>query len=116
MPAQQHLVERVPTAVRMEKRVRKVLTAFAEYHDLTLGDPLEGIVLPAFDGKCPFQASSFQPIKDFKKLYAIDLEASASHQLVEAKPGLGRRKEKPGTRISRRLRFRSGVGHPASRC
>jgi len=47
------LVERVQTGVRIEKRLVKVLKAFAEYHDLTLGDLLEGIVLHAFDGKCP---------------------------------------------------------------
>src|ERR1035438_3861628 len=38
-------VERVQTGVRMEKRLLKVLKAFADYHDLTLGDLLEGIVL-----------------------------------------------------------------------
>ena len=37
-------VERVQTGVRIEKRLLKVLKAFAEYHDLTLGDLLEGIV------------------------------------------------------------------------
>src|SRR5437588_468140 len=37
------LVERVQTGVRIEKRLVKVLKAFAEYHDLTLGDLLEGI-------------------------------------------------------------------------
>jgi predicted DNA-binding ribbon-helix-helix protein len=42
------LVERVQTGVRIEKRILKVLKAFAEYHDMTLGDVLEGIVLHAF--------------------------------------------------------------------
>jgi predicted DNA-binding ribbon-helix-helix protein len=42
---QAHLkIERVQTGVRMEKRVLKVLKALAEYHDLSLGDLLEGIV------------------------------------------------------------------------
>src|ERR1700732_646318 len=45
------LVERVQTGVRIEKRILKVLKAFGEYHDMTLGDVLEGIVLHAFDGK-----------------------------------------------------------------
>ncbi len=44
----QFLVERVQTGVRMEKRLLKVLKGFAEYHDLSLGDLLEGIVLHAF--------------------------------------------------------------------
>ena len=51
----QLLIERVQTGVRMEKRLLKVLKAFAEYHDMSLGDLLEGIVLHAFDGKTPFK-------------------------------------------------------------
>ena len=38
-------VERVQTGVRIEKRMLKVLKALAEYHDISLGDLLEGIVL-----------------------------------------------------------------------
>src|SRR6185369_8217615 len=53
-PGERLVVERVQTGVRMEKRLLKVLKAFAEYHDITLGDLLEGIVLHAFDGKAPF--------------------------------------------------------------
>ena len=51
MPGQRIPVERVQTGVRMEKRLVKVLKALAEYHDVTLGDLLEGIVLHAFEGK-----------------------------------------------------------------
>ena len=40
-------IERVQIGVRMEKRMVKVLKGLAEYHDLTLGDLLEGIVLHA---------------------------------------------------------------------
>src|SRR5262249_844292 len=47
------VVERIQTGVRMERRMVKVLKALAEYHDLTLGDLLEGIVLHAFEGKSP---------------------------------------------------------------
>lgn len=36
-------IERTQTGVRMEKRILKVLKALAEYHDLTLGDLLEGM-------------------------------------------------------------------------
>jgi hypothetical protein len=81
---QKVVVERVQTGVRMEKRLLKVLKALAEYHDLTLGDLLEGIVLHAFDGKCPFGANSLQRIKDLKKFYELDLDCSASHRLTEA--------------------------------
>jgi hypothetical protein len=78
-------VERVQTGVRIEKRLLKVLKAFAEYHDLTLGDLLEGIVLHAFDGKCPFSPASLQRIKELKKFYALDLDSKASHHLKETK-------------------------------
>jgi hypothetical protein len=80
------LVERVQTGVRMEKRILKVLKAFAEYHDITLGDLLEGIVLHAFDGKIPFSPASLARIRDLKKFYGLDLDSSASHQLTERKP------------------------------
>jgi hypothetical protein len=77
------LVERVQTGVRMEKRLIKVLKAFAEYHDMTLGDLLEGIVLHAFEGKTPFSLASLERIQDLKKFYGLDLDSSASHRLRE---------------------------------
>ena len=67
------LVERVQTGVRMEKRLLKVLKAFAEYHDMTLGDLLEGIVLHAFDGKTPFSPASLERIQELKRFYDFDL-------------------------------------------
>ena len=79
------LVERVQTGVRVEKRILKVLKAFAEYHDITLGDLLEGIVLHAFDGKTPFSAASLERIRELKKFYELDLDSSASHRLKEIK-------------------------------
>jgi hypothetical protein len=78
-----YLVERLQTGVRMEKRLLKVLRALADYHDLTLGDLLEGIVLHAFDGKCPFGAANLKRIKDLKQFYGLDLDSAASHRLVE---------------------------------
>ena len=77
-------IERVQTGVRMEKRIVKVLKALAEYYDLSLGDLLEGIVLHAFDGKCPFSEESLRRIADLKKVYGLDLDSSASHRLTEA--------------------------------
>src|SRR5579864_6173089 len=79
------VVERVQTGVRIEKRMLKVLKAFAEYHDITLGDLLEGIVLHAFDGKTPFSAASLERIRELKKFYELDLDSSASHRLKEIK-------------------------------
>ena len=78
-------IERVQTGVRMEKRILKVLKAFAEYHDITLGDLLEGIVLHAFDGKTPFSEESIHRIRDLKKFYGLDLDANASHKLKEGR-------------------------------
>jgi predicted DNA-binding ribbon-helix-helix protein len=82
---QKLVVERVQTGVRMEKRLLKVLKALAEYHDLTLGDLLEGIVLHAFDGKTPFSAASLARIQELKRFYDFDLDSSASHRLKEIK-------------------------------
>ena len=89
-----YTVERVQTGVRMEKRLLKVLRAFADYHDLTLGDLLEGIVLHAFDGKCPFSEESLRRIRDLKKFYGLDLDSSASHKLREAGPAAGKKQKK----------------------
>ncbi len=90
------LVERVQTGVRMEKRLLKVLKAFAEYHDMTLGDLLEGIVLHAFDGKTPFSAASLERIQELKRFYDFDLDSGASHRLkeIKARPARKRTGEK----------------------
>jgi hypothetical protein len=80
------LIHRVQTGVRMEKRILKVLKGFAEFHDMSLGDLLEGIVLHAFDGKTPFSPESLARIRDLKKFYGLDLDSSASHHLREDKP------------------------------
>jgi hypothetical protein len=99
MRGEQNLVvERVQTGVRMEKRLLKVLKALAEYHDLTLGDLLEGIVLHAFEGKCAFGANSLQRIGDLKKFYGLDLDSGASHRLTEAAKRKGASAAKGGPR------------------
>jgi hypothetical protein len=77
------VVERVQTGVRMEKRLLKVLKALAEYHYMTLGDLLEGIVLHAFEGKTPFGKETLGQIGDLKKIYGMTLRASDSHKLKE---------------------------------
>jgi hypothetical protein len=90
-----YMVERVQTGVRIEKRLLKVMKALAEYHDLTLGDLIEGIVLHAFEGKCPFGAESLKRIAEFKKIYHLDLDSKASHKLVERKPAPTLARPKP---------------------
>ncbi len=76
-------VERVQTGVRLEKRLLKVLKGLAEYHDISLGDLLEGIVLHAFEGKQPFSAATRKRIAALKEVYGLDLVASDSHRLTE---------------------------------
>ena len=85
-------VERVQTGVRIEKRLLKVMKALAEYHDLTLGDLIEGIVLHAFEGKCAFGPASLKLVAEMKKIYRLDLGAAASHQLVERKAAARKRR------------------------
>ena len=77
-------VERVQTGVKIEKRLLKVLKALAEYHDMTLGDLLEGVVLHAFEGKAPFSAGTLKKIRTLRTVYELELTARDSHQLREA--------------------------------
>ncbi|HEY0705012.1 MAG TPA: hypothetical protein VGD60_19770 [Candidatus Acidoferrales bacterium] len=83
MKQAEFVVERVQTGVRIEKRLLKVLKAFAELRDMSLGDLLEGIVLHAFDGKSPFEKESLQKIKELKRFYGLRLDARASHRMKE---------------------------------
>lgn len=76
-------VQRVQTGVRIEKRLLKVLKAIAEYHDLSLGDLLEGIVLHAFEGRSPFGPEELKRIEMLKQVYGLDYDASSSHHFVE---------------------------------
>jgi hypothetical protein len=78
-------VERIQTGMRVEKRMVKVLKALAEYLDMTLGDLIEGIVLHAFEGKAPFNDKMLKKIREIKKVYDLDLDASHSHKLFEKK-------------------------------
>jgi hypothetical protein len=76
-------VERVQTGIRLEKRILKVLKGIAEYHDMYVGDLLEGICLHAFENKGPFSPETLQRIKMLKEVYHLDLTAVDSHHLVE---------------------------------
>src|SRR5687768_17675335 len=78
------VVERVQTGVRLEKRLLKVLKALADYHDLSLGDLLEGIVLHAFEGKAPFGDESKARIEELKRVFGLTLDASHAHRLDES--------------------------------
>jgi len=76
-------VERVQIGVRMEKRMVKVLKGLAEYHDLSLGDLLEGIVLHAFENMTPFSETTLQRIAQLKEVYGMNYGVSASHRFTE---------------------------------
>jgi len=78
-------VERVQIGVRMEKRMVKVLKGLAEYHDLSLGDLLEGIVLHAFENMTPFSETTLQRIAQLKEVYGMNYGVSASHRFIEQK-------------------------------
>ena len=79
-------IERIQTGIRMEKRLLKVLKGLAEYHDISLGDLLEGIVLHVFEGKLPFKRQSLKKVAELKKVYNLDLTSADSHKLVEREP------------------------------
>ena len=79
-------IERVQIGVRMEKRMVKVLKGLAEYHDLTLGDLLEGIVLHAFESRLPFHEGSLRKIAQLKDVYGMNYGVEASHRLTEIAP------------------------------
>ncbi len=81
--AQHAPVERIQIGARMEKRMVKVLKGLAEYHDLTLGDLLEGIVLHAFENRSPFHEQSLRTISQLKEVYGMDYGAEASHHLTD---------------------------------
>lgn len=77
------VIERVQTGVRMEKRLLKVLKALADYHDLSLGDLLEGIVLHAFEGKPPFDEANRTKIAELKSVFGLTLDTRHAHRLQE---------------------------------
>lgn len=77
-------IERIQTGIRLEKRILKVLKGVAEYHDLYLGDLLEGICLHAFENKPPFSPATLERIKMLREVYHLDLTAADSHQLTES--------------------------------
>ena len=76
-------VERIQTGIRLEKRLIKVLKGLAEYHDLSLGDLIEGIALHALDGKAPFSEDTLRVARQLRKVYGLDLDSTDAHRLTE---------------------------------
>lgn len=83
--ANEKIVERVQTGVRIEKRILKVAKGLAEYLDMSLGDLLEGVLLNAFEGKAAFTPETLERIRMLKELYDLTLTASDAHQLLDEK-------------------------------
>ncbi len=75
------LGERIQIGVKMEKRMVKVLKAVAEYHDITLGELLEGLVLHAFDHSLPFDQETIQRITQLKKVYEMDYDVEVAPRM-----------------------------------
>jgi hypothetical protein len=86
-PAAAKTVERVQTGIRIEKRILKVLKGVAEYHDIYLGDLLEGICLHAFENKAPFSEATLKRVRMLREVYHLDLTAEDSHRLVDGAGG-----------------------------
>lgn len=82
-----------------------MLKALAEYHDFTLGDLPEGIVLHAFEGKPPFGAVSIKKIAQLKQVYGLQLTSADAHRLREGEPLL-----RPGAARGRSRGRRSASG------
>lgn len=61
----------------------KVLKALADYHDLSLSDLLEGMVLHAFEGKAAFGRESLARIQELKRVFGLTLDARHAHRLEE---------------------------------
>ncbi len=87
-------VERVQLGVRLEKRMVQVLKGLAEFHEVTLGELLEELVLHSFEpirgqeGKAcasPYSKKSFEVIRDLKKIYGMNYDVHANHGFREKK-------------------------------
>ena len=77
-------VERVQTGVRIEKRMLKVLKGLAEFHNMSLGELLEDIILHAFAGVSTFDGdASRKRIAALKGVYGMDYDAHAGNRFVE---------------------------------
>ena len=76
--------ERIQIGVKMEKRMVKVLKALAEYHDVTLGDLMESLVVHAFEPTIPFDTTTIQRIEQLKRVYGMDYGMSAVHHFTES--------------------------------
>ena len=76
-------IERTQTGVRIEKRMLKVLKGLAEFHDVSLGDLIEVIVLHAFEGKELFSQEGLKKVSALKEVYEMDYGIGDLHSFTE---------------------------------
>jgi hypothetical protein len=76
-------VIRTQTGVRIEQRLLKVMKGLAEYHDLSLGDFIEGVMLHALEGKLPFSDETLLQAKRLNQVYGMTMTAADAHSLIE---------------------------------
>jgi hypothetical protein len=76
--------ERIQIGVKMEKRMVKVLKAVAEYHDISLGELLESLVLHAFDHTLPFDDAILQRVTQLKRVYGMDYDMHVAQRFSDA--------------------------------
>jgi predicted DNA-binding ribbon-helix-helix protein len=86
-------IERVQTGIRVEKKLLKVLKGLAEYHDMSLGDLLEGICLHALEGKAPFTPKTLERAAQLRAVYSHEFTAADSHKLAETKRARSRTRD-----------------------
>jgi hypothetical protein len=75
--------ERMQIGVKMEKRMVKVLKGIAEYHDISLGELLESLVLHAFAHTPPFDLPSVQRIEQLKRVYGMDYDIAVAPRFTD---------------------------------
>jgi hypothetical protein len=73
----------VQTGIRIEKRILKILKSVSAFHEISLSDLLEGMILHNFEGKSPFGEDTLALIATLRRTYGLDLSATDSHSLVE---------------------------------
>jgi hypothetical protein len=81
---------RVQCGVRIEKRTLKVLKALAEYHEVSLGELFEVIVLASFEGAPAFSKGTLKRIAELKSVYELDRTAEEAMHVLFVRDRGGR--------------------------
>ncbi len=76
-------IERVPVAVRLEKRLAALLQDLADHKRMSVDSCLEEMLLHTNDGVGPHTKTTLRYIKELKKKHGIDYDSHASYRFVE---------------------------------